>query len=169
MTLQEKLDLVTNYFADNWAIDKAMQLLEDYDSVRTVQPQENAWQQAIDHELVMAHLGVAGPATFEHARKALHELICWHVDVATDPATNGGKVLVDAASTPADSVTAPAVETINLPDGATLKKEKYTFTSPDKLWALYRGNSLVRWLNPFERNFIDAALDAARKQGCSHD
>lgn len=68
----------------------------------------NAWQQAIDHELVMAHLGVAGAATFEEARKALHELICWHIDVATDPATNGGKVLVDASRTPADSVTAPA-------------------------------------------------------------
>ena len=63
----------------------------------------NAWQQAIDHELVTAHLGVAGAATLEEARKALHELICWHIDVATDPATNGGKVLVDAACAPADS------------------------------------------------------------------
>ena len=68
----------------------------------------NAWQQAIDHELVTAHLGVAGAATIEEARKTLHELICWHIDVATDPATNGGKVLVDAARAPADSVTAPA-------------------------------------------------------------
>ena len=31
MTSQEKLNLVTNYFAEDWAIDKAMQLLEDYE------------------------------------------------------------------------------------------------------------------------------------------
>ena len=71
----------------------------------------NAWQQAIDHELVTAHLGVAGAATLEEARKALHELICWHIDVATDPATNGGKVLVDAAHAPA----APAAQGDALP------------------------------------------------------
>lgn len=32
MTSQEKLNLVTNYFAEDWAIEKAMQLLEDYES-----------------------------------------------------------------------------------------------------------------------------------------
>ncbi len=31
MTEQEKLNLVTNYFAEDWAIDKAMHLLEDYE------------------------------------------------------------------------------------------------------------------------------------------
>ena len=33
MTEQEKLNLVTNYFAEDWAIDKAMQLLEDYENM----------------------------------------------------------------------------------------------------------------------------------------
>lgn len=33
MTEQEKLNLVTNYFAEDWAIDKAMQLLEDYEKM----------------------------------------------------------------------------------------------------------------------------------------
>ena len=56
----------------------------------------NVWQQAIDAELVSAHLGVApNDATFEGARKAIHELICWHIDVATNPATNGGQRLTD--------------------------------------------------------------------------
>ena len=57
----------------------------------------NVWQQAIDAELVNAYLGVAhNNETFEGARKALHELICWHVGVATNPATNGGQRLTDA-------------------------------------------------------------------------
>lgn len=55
----------------------------------------NAWQQAIDHELVCAYLGVAkDDATYEDARKALSELIQWHVEVATNPETNGGYKLV---------------------------------------------------------------------------
>ncbi|MDH1337549.1 hypothetical protein N5D77_26285 [Comamonas thiooxydans] len=59
----------------------------------------NVWQQAVDAELVSAHLGVAADvATLEDAKKALHELICWNIDVATNPATNGGKVLVAAAA-----------------------------------------------------------------------
>jgi hypothetical protein len=33
MTEQEKLNLVTNYFAEDWAIEKAMGLLEDYEKV----------------------------------------------------------------------------------------------------------------------------------------
>jgi hypothetical protein len=57
----------------------------------------NVWQQAIDEELVSTHLGVAhNDATFEGAQKAIHELICWHIDVATNPATNGGQRLTDA-------------------------------------------------------------------------
>ena len=57
----------------------------------------SVWQQAIDAELVSAHLGVAhNDAPFEDAQKAIHELICWHIDVATNPATNGGQRLTDA-------------------------------------------------------------------------
>ena len=82
----------------------------------------NAWQQAIDHELVIANLGVAGVATFEEARKAIQELIAWHVEVATDPATNGGKVLVDAASAPADSAPHP----IDLAIAADLERSDWT-------------------------------------------
>ena len=54
----------------------------------------NVWQQAVDHALVSAHLGVAGDVTAEEATKILNDLICWNIQVATDPLTNGGKVLV---------------------------------------------------------------------------
>ena len=53
--------------------------------------QMNIWQQAIDHELVIAYLGVAkSEASLEGAKKALSELIQWHIDAATDPRVNGG-------------------------------------------------------------------------------
>lgn len=35
--MQEKLNLVTNYFAEDWAIDKAMQLLYDYEKMEAPQ------------------------------------------------------------------------------------------------------------------------------------
>lgn len=54
----------------------------------------NVWQQVIDEELVSAHLGVANNnAMRDEAKWATHELICWHIDVATNPAVNGGKIL----------------------------------------------------------------------------
>ena len=68
----------------------------------------NVWQRAVDNALVSAHLGVAGDVTAEEAAKALHDLICWNIEVATDPKTNGGKVLVPvdviAANKPAAQV-----------------------------------------------------------------
>lgn len=55
----------------------------------------NIWQQVIDHELVIAHLGIAkDDVSFEEARRAISELIQWHVDVALDPEVNGGYALV---------------------------------------------------------------------------
>ena len=56
----------------------------------------NIWQKVIDHKLVITHLGVAkDDATWDEARKAISELIQWHVDVATNPKVNGGYVLVN--------------------------------------------------------------------------
>lgn len=74
----------------------------------------NVWQQAVDNELVSAHLGVAGDVTVEDAVKTLHDLICWNIEVATDPLTNGGKVLV-----PADVLTAnkpPEAALVQMPE-----------------------------------------------------
>ena len=51
----------------------------------------NPWQAAIDDELVSAYLGCTNDeVTYEYAKKKLAELIQWHIDVALDPAVNGG-------------------------------------------------------------------------------
>lgn len=65
-----------------------IQQLKAQPSARQAAP--NPWQQAIDHELVCLHLGVAGEATKESALKALQELIQCHVEIAINPQTNGG-------------------------------------------------------------------------------
>lgn len=52
------------------------------------------WIRAVDDMMVVTHLGIADPDdSYETARDKLQQLIRWHVDVATDPATNGGYVL----------------------------------------------------------------------------
>ena len=66
----------------------------------------NVWQQAVDRALVNAHLGVAGEVTAEEATKILNDLICWNIQVATDPLTNGGKVLVSADAVAANPLEA---------------------------------------------------------------
>ena len=53
------------------------------------------WLRAIDEALFVAHIGVANESdTFEQAREKLDNLIGFHVDVASDPAVNGGWKLV---------------------------------------------------------------------------
>ena len=53
------------------------------------------WLRAVDEALVVAHIGVANADdTYEQARAKLDSLIGFHVDVATDPAVNGGYKLV---------------------------------------------------------------------------
>lgn len=55
----------------------------------------DVWLRAIDEALVVTHLGVANAGdSYEDAKRKLNELICWHTDVATDPAVNGGFKLV---------------------------------------------------------------------------
>ena len=51
----------------------------------------DGWLRAIDDALVSAHVGVANTNdTYEQAKAKLDNLIGFHVDVATDPAVNGG-------------------------------------------------------------------------------
>ena len=53
------------------------------------------WLRAIDEALVIAHIGVANTDdTYEQAKTKLDSLIGFHIDVATDPAVNGGWKLV---------------------------------------------------------------------------
>ena len=58
-------------------------------------PPPSGWLRAVDEALVVTHLGVANASdTYEQAKAKLDSLIGWHVDVATDPAVNGGWKLV---------------------------------------------------------------------------
>ena len=58
------------------------------------------WLRAIDEALVVAHIGVANADdTYEQAKAKLDNLIGFHVDVATDPAVNGGWKLVPVEPT----------------------------------------------------------------------
>ena len=55
----------------------------------------SGWLRAIDEALIVAHIGVANESdTYEQAKSKLDNLIGFHVDVATDPAVNGGWKLV---------------------------------------------------------------------------
>ena len=59
------------------------------------------WLRAIDEALAVAHIGVASNSdTYEQAKEKLDNLIGFHVDVATDPAVNGGYKLVSVRLTP---------------------------------------------------------------------
>jgi hypothetical protein len=49
------------------------------------------WLRAVDDEMTGAHIGVANLSdSYESARQKLNALIQWHIDVALDPAVNGG-------------------------------------------------------------------------------
>ncbi len=53
------------------------------------------WLRAVDEAMVVTHLGVANEDdSYEIAKHKLNNLIGWHVNVATDPAVNGGFKLV---------------------------------------------------------------------------
>lgn len=56
------------------------------------------WLQAIDEVMVILHLGVVNPSdSFEVAYKKLAELIQLEIQIACDPAVNGGMTLVPMA------------------------------------------------------------------------
>ena len=55
----------------------------------------DGWLRAVDEALVTAHIGVANADdTYEQAKVKLNNLICFHADIATDPAVNGGWKLI---------------------------------------------------------------------------
>lgn len=63
-------------------------------------PPPSGWLRAIDEALAVAHIGVANESdTYEQAKTKLDTLIGFHIDVATDPAVNGGYKLVPIVST----------------------------------------------------------------------
>ena len=73
-----------------------------YDRVdRDTQPTPiipEGWLRAIDEALIVAHIGMANADdTYAQAKSKLDTLIGLHVDIATDPAVNGGWKLVPTA------------------------------------------------------------------------
>lgn len=55
----------------------------------------DGWLRAVDEALVIAHIGVANAHdTYEQAKAKLDSLIGLHVNIAADPAVNGGWKLV---------------------------------------------------------------------------
>ena len=60
----------------------------------------DGWLRAVDEAMVCSHLGVADASdSYEVAKKKLNDLICWNVQVATDPSVNGGRQLVPVEPT----------------------------------------------------------------------
>ena len=69
--------------------------VDGYVSAQPAHSIPEGWLRAIDEALVVAHIGVANESdTYEQAKAKLNNLIGFHVDVATDPAVNGGYKLV---------------------------------------------------------------------------
>ena len=69
--------------------------VDGYVSAQPAHSIPEGWLRAIDEALVVAHIGVANESdTYEQAKVRLNSLICFHIDVATDPAVNGGYKLV---------------------------------------------------------------------------
>ena len=69
--------------------------VDGYVSAQPAHSIPEGWLRAIDEALVVAHIGVANESdTYEQAKAKLDSLICEYVDIATDPAVNGGWKLV---------------------------------------------------------------------------
>jgi hypothetical protein len=74
--------------------------VEGYIQAQPAPSVPDGWLRAIDEALVVAHIGVANESdTYEQAKAKLDSLIGFNVDVATDPAVNGGWKLVPIVST----------------------------------------------------------------------
>lgn len=96
-------------------------------SARAVTPapnrheQRNKWEAAIDDALVVNHLGTTD--SFEDAKEALGKLIQWEIQVATDPAVNGGYVLVKQRPAPDEALIEEIVAQYVLPPQKFLVRE----------------------------------------------
>ena len=79
-----------------WAFDAAWRKkLSPLPGAQPTPSVPDGWLRAIDEALVTAHIGVANAHdTYEQAKAKLDNLIGFLVDVATDPAVNGGYKLM---------------------------------------------------------------------------
>jgi len=75
---------------DEGDTEEAAFMLSILARIRRIDATPCGWVQAADHEMVCAHLGIASMEdTYSEARAKLHQIIQWHVAVATDPALQG--------------------------------------------------------------------------------
>lgn len=96
-------EIETGIWMDKTTEELLAEIAEAIRARSDAQQQPSGWHRAVDEEMVLTHLGVADPSdSYETAKKKLDDLIAWHVAVATDPAVNGGYVLVrqDSATIP---------------------------------------------------------------------
>jgi hypothetical protein len=80
---------------------------------------ENSYRNAVDTEMVLAHIGVSTG----DAKKDLHDVICWNVDVALDPCVSERARALQA--TPSDAMTderGPLAWTISPKTEAAIKE-----------------------------------------------
>lgn len=54
----------------------------------------NIWQQVLDDELIIWGMATHDDATYQEARELLNKLFFIIQEIASDPAVNGGRVLV---------------------------------------------------------------------------
>lgn len=88
-------EIETGIWMDKTTEDVLGEIAEAIRARSDTKQQLSGWHRAVDEEMVLTHLGVADPSdSYETAKKKLNDLIAWHVAVATDPAVNGGYVLV---------------------------------------------------------------------------
>lgn len=77
--------------------------------VPAAQPEQDVCRIALEEACIVSWVS-ADLSTIEGAKKAIAELCAFEVQLATDPATNGGKVLVPAAQPVADAFTWPSCD-----------------------------------------------------------
>lgn len=80
-----------NTNAQEEMLDAAITAAREYLAAEQAPQPTYGWLIACDDAMITTHLGVAELShSYEYAKKALNELIDWHIAVATDPAINGG-------------------------------------------------------------------------------
>lgn len=158
MTEQEKLNLVTNYFAEDWAIKSAIGLLEDYEKMLEAQ-----------QSYPTPHADSQPKAQFDDPKvQAVYTILCDDAD--WPPKENPqqhwegwiARRIVDALL--ADSV---------LEDAARYRWLRNKSTVLHNTAWLGGATAVQRDVDFLRRDdalaALDAAIDAARKQGASHD
>lgn len=126
------LEVIRAHMAGELDDDMILRLSSAIATPRAAEAGEG-WLRACDEEMVGAFLGVANPTDdYGTAKQKLHDLICWHIGVATDPAVNGGFKLTPVTPPEGQSVERRARELEQAQRLAvSLWERNYKESSPD--------------------------------------